>query len=278
MFEIMDIHKRLPMVGYLAIQAWSSSRLKSLLFDAPEISASSANFGNLVHLYFEHGAAWADKVIVAPRMDMRTKAGKEKRAELDMLAIERGAIVVSADDWTAASRICPEIDGCRLAPIIRDSETDHEITIVARHIETGIVVRIRPDALNRKAAMIVDLKTTQDASPRKACEAIAKFHYLLQAALYADVCEALDGVPYAFWWTFAGKTVTPRVSCIECDDAGFLAGRRLYQGALRIAASDSTTRTRKTWQDELLQYETPEWYHTMIDRVLVESRAMEVTT
>jgi exodeoxyribonuclease VIII len=58
---------------------------------------------------------------------------------------------------------------------------------------SGLQCKCRPDWLLDDSSMMVDLKTTEDASPKAFQQSIAKWRYHVQAAWYLDGIEKATG-------------------------------------------------------------------------------------
>lgn len=72
----------------------------------------------------------------------------------------------------------------------------------------NIKVKVRPDYLKTDKRLIVDLKTTNDASLEGFTKNAAKFDYHIQAAFYADVLEQIYGSGKAFTFIFIAQETT----------------------------------------------------------------------
>jgi hypothetical protein len=85
-----------------------------------------------------------------------------------------------------------------------------------------------------KDGVIVDLKTSSDASPDGFTKAIANYDYALQAAFYLDICRA-EGIQANQFVFLAVETKPPYMTGIyEIDPIWLEFGRDEYRRALRI--------------------------------------------
>lgn len=78
--------------------------------------------------------------------------------------------------------------------------------------------------------VVIDLKTTQDASIRKCRRAIEDGGMLVQAAIYVDAVTALTGKEPLFAWAFVEKKPPYHVTVVCCDFGLLEAGRAEYRG------------------------------------------------
>ena len=70
----------------------------------------------------------------------------------------------------------------------------------------GIRAKCRPDWISSDSGIVVDLKTTQDASPKGFQKSIANFGYHIQAAFYLRVLQSLGLDSYDFKFIAIEKT------------------------------------------------------------------------
>jgi predicted amidohydrolase len=118
--------------------------------------------------------------------------------------------------------------------------------------ETGLELKARADMLNGMATCI-DLKSAADASPHGFANAIARYRYHVQAALYLDAFGAERFVFVAGIYTL--------------DDASVQQGRDEYRRALRGIAEHQQ---KDVWPSYGAQeISLPGWAFDYEDEVIV---------
>lgn len=100
--------------------------------------------------------------------------------------------------------------------------------------ETGVLCRCRPDYLSPMA--IVDLKSTEDASPEAFTKSIWNYDYWVQAAYYQDGVKAATGKAIPFVLVPVEKGAPNLVATYAGDKAMIDAGRKEYKRRLKIYA------------------------------------------
>ena len=96
----------------------------------------------------------------------------------------------------------------------------------------GIECRCRPDAVTERG-VIVDLKTTRDASPEEFARSIAQYRYHVQAAFYSDGYRAAFGEAPRGFVFIAVETEAPYlVAVYVASEAMTQRGRIDYQADL----------------------------------------------
>lgn len=131
---------------------------------------------------------------------------------------------------------------------------------------TGIRCRVRPDWLiiRPDVTVIVDLKTTTDASPDACSKAIESYSYHQQGALYIDGVQAagLASEGARFFYAFQSKKAPYLVLVRELADQDQDIGRARNERALRIYADCVANDTWPDWTgpiDTIPQIGMPTW-------------------
>lgn len=191
-----------------------------------------------------------DYAAIPEGLDRRTKAGKETFAELEA----SGKTILAADDYQNVLDI---------ALAVRSHETagklfNHGIAEVSVFSEIDDVpVKARFDWLRNN--IIVDLKTTDDASPDEFVRSIAKYGYDVQAAWYLDVAKA-DGIEISnFIFVAVEKNPPYAVGLYELDAESIEIGRTKYQKGLSIYRHCVKTGEWPSYSPDIITLQLPKW-------------------
>lgn len=175
----------------------------------PPEQTAAMRLGTLVHLAILEPDVFATQCRVAPIVDRRTKAGKEIAAQFE--AENSGKIIITNEENEITARIVEAVESSTKAKQLLVMDGDVETSIRWRDRESGIKCKCRPDKFS-SSGLIIDLKTTRDASPRGFARSCAALGYHRQAAWYLDGArEVLDAnhnfafiaVETAYPWTVA---------------------------------------------------------------------------
>jgi hypothetical protein len=150
----------------------------------PKPTAAMA-IGSAVHTHVLELDQWDAQYVVAPAgIDRRTKVGK---AEWEVFQTAIGTrTVISRDDADLVMRIGRSVLSHPAAAYLLGLPGKAETTHMWTDEATGLQCKCRPDWLLDDGSMIVDLKTTEDASPRGFQKSIAQWRYHVQASWYLD--------------------------------------------------------------------------------------------
>ena len=184
---------------YYAHPALSHSRLKLIerspahfhhwMVHAKE-SSDALNFGRLFHASILEPETVASEFLVAPDVDRRTKAGKETHAAF--IEAAAGKTVMTQADFEVARSMSEAISADEAArSLVFEAVASGRVE--EAHLWNdrfyGVEMKAKADAVLSDGT-ILDLKTTQDASPSSFASSIARYGYHTQAAWYARALQA----------------------------------------------------------------------------------------
>lgn len=134
--------------------------------------------GNLIHTMVLEPHLFDSEFVMRPEMDRRTNAGKLAFHQFtSMLA---GRVGVTYEQVQMADAIQKAVIAQPMCEaLLMDCKIENSIYFT--HKATGIQCKVRPDAWNN--TIVVDLKTTADASFRAFQSSAFKYGYFLQAGM-----------------------------------------------------------------------------------------------
>lgn len=148
--------------------------------------------GSAVHTHVLELDTWDDRYVMAPDgVDRRTKTGKETWAAFEAEAASR--TVLSKADTELVQAMGRAVYGHPAAAFLLGRPGLAEQTYLWTDEATGLECKCRPDWMTKDGSLIVDLKTTEDASPTGFRKSIGNFRYHVQAAWYLDGIERATG-------------------------------------------------------------------------------------
>lgn len=157
----------------------SPAHLKAYLDGVEEREESPALlFGSMFHTLVLEPDLFDSQYAIAPECDRRTAKGKEIwQGFLDQSA---GKKAINAHDFSVAQKMLDNIQSHTLARKLLTAGKPEQSVLYKD--ESGVDCKARADWLREN--FIVDLKTTDDASPKGFAKSIANYRYQVQAVHY----------------------------------------------------------------------------------------------
>ena len=160
---------------------------KKYLYDktAESVPTKAMEEGTAIHTYFLENELFKNRYCFKPKaFNGRTKEGKqwmEEHGHLNVLAAEWEENLIHMNHSFLDSP----------AKIIYDIKGLTELSYFSEDL-SGIKAKCRPDWISSDGHTVVDLKTTQDASPKGFQKSIGQFGYHIQSSFYMRVLQNLD--------------------------------------------------------------------------------------
>ena len=212
--------------------------------------------GSAVHCAVLEPERFATDYAVAPDGDKRSKAGKEAFAEFE--AAHAGKPIISMADWA----LCEEIQhAVRMHPgaaaLLQAGQP--EVSALWNDAEFNVGCRARYDWLTPDG-LLIDLKTTQDASPAGFAKSCATFRYHVQAAWYLDAYQKAAGdLPLGFIFIAVEKTPPYAVALYELDAEAVDLGRALARRDLARYANAREFGVWPGYSEAIQPLSLPKW-------------------
>lgn len=163
----------------------------------PEEPTPAKIMGTAVHSAILEPDLFPTACVAAPAdINRRTNAGKaEWEAFLDA---HKGKTILSAEDYKTCLAIRDAVHRHPLAAgLLTGGKAEQSFYAVDQ--ETGELIKCRTDYRHDSGAMIVDVKTTDDASPAGFGKSAANYRYTVQTAWYNGVLDAAFGEHPGDW-------------------------------------------------------------------------------
>lgn len=186
--------------------------------------------------------------------DMRTKEGKEQKAE----ALKQGKDVLTGSQYADILRMRDSVMSHSIAKELF-TNGDPEVSCLTEI--DGASVRARADWL-RKDKIIVDLKTTADASEREFSKSVASFNYHRQAAWYMDLFNKEWVDVDMFLFVCVEKTAPFSVAVYELDGEAIDQGRDECHKLLSIYKECMANEDWPSYPENITKLQLPAWKRT----------------
>lgn len=256
----VSVDPELPEADYHSIGKLSSSGAKVLLQEGgpamfkwrrehPEPPKAALELGSAVHSILLGSGS---DVVSVDADSWRTKAAKEEADEIRA----NGDIPLLAADYEILRAIVDAVGAHPLADdLLRGGQP--EVSMQWDDAPTGIGLKARLDYL--RPGLIVDLKTTTDASRHGFSSSAAKFGYDIQAAWYTEAVRQATTDDPAFCFVAVEKAAPYRVAVYEPDDEMRHVGDEKMRAAIDLYAECLETDTWPAYPPEVQPLTLPKW-------------------
>lgn len=209
----------------------------------PQEETAAMTFGRAFHCYLLEGQAAFDlSFSVMPKeINLRTKDGKAYRDAV----VSSKKVPLSYDDFQTIEGMTQAVLRHPFA-IQLLAEGDSEMSVFWRDKETGLPCKCRPDRIpSGQKGVVVDAKSTGDASEAGFTRSVFKFGYARQAAMNIDGLNTVSSKEIDAFICIAVEKEPPyRCEVYVLDDEVLAFGRQEYHRLLRI---EKECREKNLW-------------------------------
>lgn len=219
----------------------------------PRKETEAMRIGTLFHtLVLEPEKA---NFVVGPNINKNTKEWKAFKAEAEAA----GQVVIDEGDNAMLQGMVASIKTHPAASALLSGPGIAEGSCWWYDERSGELCRCRPD-FYREDGILVDLKTTEDASLAGFTKSVANFRYAVQAAMYADGVETSTGMPIrAFAFIAVEKQPPFATQCFQLDFQATEVGRVTYQNLLLDLADCKINGKFPAYSDKVETISLPNW-------------------
>ena len=249
------------MSDYYANKALSHSKLSCLaqnpmefkmryVDDPPTLPPKESDafaMGHAVHCLALEPESFSDRFFVLPKIDRRTKEGKAAYAEIQEAS--KSKTLLDGDDYADAIACVQALNNHpKFATIMAQPK---RVEVPFEFDLFGHKFKAKPDCIVDSMRLIVDIKTTDDASPHRWQWSAVDYGYHRQAWIYQKAIEAACGAEYRFIFAVVEKPkpstrgIPPTVALYELDIETVMMGR---EDVLTLATDYETRLETNNWQ------------------------------
>ena len=177
-------------------------------------------FGRALHCYTLEHMTFPDKYVIALDVDKRTKEGKKTWAEFQALNVDKS--IIDSKDMQKIKDIYFAINKHPFAKELLEKGVS-EITVIWTDEETGLKCKCRPDRVPEGVkGILIDLKTTTDASEHAFLRSVVGYGYAKQAAMSMEGIAKATGIEYDHFAFIAVEKEPPFRTEVYTLDIDFL--------------------------------------------------------
>jgi hypothetical protein len=234
--------------------------------------------GSAVHTHVLELDQWDARYVTAPEgIDRRTKAGKAEWEAFQTAAT--GRTVLSRTDAELVMRMGHAVFAHPAAAMLLAIKGKAETTHMWTDEATGLQCKCRPDWLTDDGSLIVDLKTTEDASPAGFRKSIANWRYHIQSSWYLDgVQHATGNRPDQFIFICVEKKAPHAVAVYAADAEMVAIGQATAARDLEVLATCKAADAWPGYSDQVETISLPPWMRPRPDGSMPVGAPTEIET
>lgn len=175
--------------------------------------------GELVHALVLEPHFFNDRYIVNPGFNRKSKEGKAEYAQFQLAS--EGKKIIEGKIYAEASRIADSVNNHEFKQYLQQGYRV-ENSIYFEHESTGLQCKVRPDAW--LGDVIIDLKTTADASFKSFQSSAYNYGYYLQAGMIKRALESLNKPIKNFIFVAVEKEAPYPIGIYKLDDEALQFG------------------------------------------------------
>lgn len=257
--------KNMNMSEYLAAEGISKSGLDQLskspahyqawLKEKPEPTAAMI-FGSAVHCALLEPHRFPGSYVQAPEIERRSNAGKAAYADWERA--NAGKMVLSQDQMETIRGMQ---DAFNSHPLVSGVLRWAQIERCAfwRDEETNVLCKSRPDIVTSNG-LVIDLKTTADASKEAFARDSWKYRYHVQAAMYLEGVTSVLGKLHSDFLFIAVEKEAPYAISVYAAEPVFLTiGRDQMRAGLQRYAECNSRNEWHGYPEEVQKLSLPTW-------------------
>lgn len=218
----------------------------------PDQPTAAMQFGSALHCAVLEPELFGQSFIVRPAdIDYRTKAGKEWRDA------HAGMTILDTTTMASIEAMASKLINGKFGSLLKGGKS--ELSAFAFDRPTGILKRCRIDYF-RSDGILIDIKTTGDASIDSFKRNMAAHRYHVQAAYYCDIIsQCMDTTIDTFILLAIERDPPYALAAYRVDSDAIKQGRFEYQCDIGTLKSSILTNQWPDYPDTILDINLPRW-------------------
>lgn len=200
--------------------------------DHEQESTPALIFGRAVHKYVLEKDDFFNEFAVDPLIDRRTKEGKAKWLLFQDENEQKD--IISADDFQKIQEMREALYATPFAKQLLSGEK--ELSFFFNDVETGLIIKCRPDCLTTigDTHVLIDYKSTTDASSEAFMRSAINLNYDMQLAQYKEIMDKTTGFEHSVIFIAQEKTPPYVVNILEANEYFLKSGYDMFRTYLNL--------------------------------------------
>jgi len=222
------------------------------------VPTKDMKFGTAVHYAVLEPNEFLKTYVPMPSIDKRTTIGKAEFASLTAMCEANNQTLIDVTDFETVKRMRDAIFKHPTAKLLLENGLAEQ-TFKFQEQNTGANCKIRPDWIDSNSGLIVDLKTTEDATQRGFIKSVLEYNYHKQAPFYLDGLETVGQDKAGFVFVNIEKTEPFKIGIHYLDNRSMQLGRDTYIRNCETYVECLKTGIWKGYDEKISEVSLPEW-------------------
>jgi len=215
-------------------------------------------FGTALHLAVLEPEEFIKTYVKMPSINKRTNLGKSEIQSLEAMCEANNQVLIDAVEYNDILRMRDAIFKHPTAKLLFQKGLAEQ-TFLFDEPNTGAKCKIRPDWLDNNNGLIVDLKTTEDATKYGFSKSAFDYKYYKQAPFYIDGMTSLNIERSGFVFVNIEKTEPFKIGIHYLDDRSMQLGRDEYLRNCETYVKCIESGIWKGYDEKISEVSLPEW-------------------
>lgn len=235
---------------------WANSSFNPERVKKP--STEALDFGKLTHCLILNPETFDAEFIVSPKINRRTKAGKQEYQDFLATVGKRTAIEKSDLDLATAMRDAM-FRNSAVRQLIGNGMSESPVTW--KRDDGDLMCKVRLDYARN--GLTIEYKTTENAHPEAFAKSLATYGYHRQKAWQRDGYKEINGeYPRGSIIIAQDKVVHDAIAIYALDDRALASGKEETDTAYRDICKRMTTGNWEAYPARIVPLSLPNWYKT----------------
>lgn len=215
-------------------------------------------FGTALHLAVLEPNEFQKTYVVMPSINKRTNIGKAEFLSLTESCASNGQVLIDPEDYANVLKMRDAIFKHPTAKLLFQNGLAEQ-TFMFQEPNTGAKCKIRPDWLDDNSGLIVDLKTTDNATANGFAKSAYNYKYYKQDPFYLDGLEACGNDCSGFVFVNIEKTEPFKIGVHYLDNRSRQFGRDEYLRNCETYVKCLESGIWKGYDEKISEVSLPEW-------------------
>lgn len=170
---------------------------------------------------------WIAEALAIKAYDKPRSSGHYQKRLAEFEEANKGKYIINDTGKESWETIQAMLESCYADKVIQGliRNTEYQLSLFWTDDQTGVQLKTRPDICKRQKQVLINVKTTEDGSPKGFSKDLANFDYPLQACMEISGCLATGAMEKvdAYYWLVVEKVAPYNATVYQFDESDIKA-------------------------------------------------------